>query len=166
MKNLLDGLDLMGDEDRKTSGQIIPSAINPARALNVDVLNSRLAQVEERKEVFNHLYQEALLTEKAGRGISFNWMMLLLAHYKLIEDKQDMQLQELLDQEARKQKIEELVKFEKIQGILKMVVERRRFRKTLQLFLGANSLPVDPNVTVTVSSARRLLTVNRKLGYY
>ncbi|PLW08520.1 hypothetical protein PCANC_24286 [Puccinia coronata f. sp. avenae] len=171
MKNLLDGSDLLGDEDRKTSGRVIPSAINPARALNVDVLNSRLAQVdwkkvEERKEVFNHLYQEALLTEKAGRGISFNRMMLLLAHYKLIEDEQAMQLQELLDRKARKQKIEELVKFEKIQGILKMVVERRRFRKTLKLFSGANPASANPDATVTLSSARRSSTVNRKLGYY
>jgi hypothetical protein len=31
------------------------------------------------------------LTEKPGRGISFNRMMLLVAHYTLIEDEQAMQ---------------------------------------------------------------------------
>lgn len=128
---------IIGDDENKTGGSrvVFTSHVNPAHVLDVGVLNSRLAKVDwnqlnERKELFNHLYQEALLTEKAGRGISFNRMMLLLAHYKLIEDEQAMQLHELLDRKATKEKIEELVKFEKIQGVLKMVVERRRFRKT------------------------------------
>jgi hypothetical protein len=47
-----------------------------------------------------------------------------------------------------------------------MVVERRRFRKTLKLFSGANPASANPDATVTLSSARRSSTVNRKLGYY
>lgn len=41
--------------------------------------------VARRKKRFNRLYQEALLTEEPGRGISFTSMLLLLAHYKLME---------------------------------------------------------------------------------
>ncbi|KAI9613884.1 hypothetical protein H4Q26_009734 [Puccinia striiformis f. sp. tritici PST-130] len=70
-----------------------------------------------------------------------------------------MQLQELLDRKAKRQKIEELVKFEKIQGILKMVVERRRFRKTLKAFQDSKSSSNSPHT-------RRSSTVKHQLGYY
>ncbi|KAH9459057.1 hypothetical protein Pst134EA_019208 [Puccinia striiformis f. sp. tritici] len=163
MKNLVDSMAVVGSET-KNGTWMITSDVNSAHVLNVNELNSRLAQVDwqkvsERKELFNHLYQEALLTEKAGRGISFNRMMLLLAHHKLIEDEQAMQLQELLDRKAKRQKIEELVKFEKIQGILKMVVERRRFRKTLKAFQDSKSSSNSPHT-------RRSSTVKHQLGYY
>ncbi|WAR58908.1 hypothetical protein PtB15_10B248 [Puccinia triticina] len=170
MRNLVDGAAGIGAE-AKRGAWTVASAVNPARSLDVDELNGRLAQadwakVAQRKELFNHLYQEALLTEKAGRGISFNRMMLLVAHYTLIEDEQAMQLHELLDRKATKQKIEELVKFEKIQGILKMVVERRRFRKTLRLF-ASPAYPPHPATGTISSPCRRSSSITKhKLGYY
>lgn len=44
--------------------------------------------VAKRQMLMNppQLYQEALMTERPGRGMSFTAMMLLLAHYKLIDD--------------------------------------------------------------------------------
>jgi len=159
---------IIGDDESKTGGSrvIITSQVNPSNVLDVGALNSRLAKVDwnqlnERKELFNHLYQEALLTEKAGRGISFNRMMLLLAHYKLIEDEQAMQLHELLDRKATKEKIEELVKFEKIQGVLKMVVERRRFRKTRRALRELSSTSASSTYPVSRST-----TTKYQVGYY
>ncbi|EFP81922.2 uncharacterized protein PGTG_08171 [Puccinia graminis f. sp. tritici CRL 75-36-700-3] len=168
MRNVVDRSTTVGGEDETKKGAwSVSSEVNPASVLNVDELNSRLATVDwkkiaRRKEMFNYLYQEALLTEKPGRGISFNRMMLLVAHYTLIEDEQAMQLHELLDRKAKKQKIEEMVKFEKIQGILKMVVERRKFRKTLRMFSASSN----PKPTTTISPTRSSSISKHKLGYY
>ena len=38
-----------------------------------------------RRRQFNRLYQEALLIEEPGKGISFANMLLMLAQYKLVE---------------------------------------------------------------------------------
>lgn len=152
MKNLLPG-PTNNEGEPKKGPLLIYSDVKPGRILDVDELNVKLRRADwqriaQRKDLLNRLYQEALLTEKAGRGISFNRMMLLLAHYTLIEDDQAMQLQELLDRKAQNQRVEELVRFEKIQGILKMVVERRRFKKTRRLF---SDLSKNPNPSILSS---------------
>ena len=57
-----------------------------------DILDSiDYDEVKRRKRVFNRLYQEALLTEEPGRGISFTNMLLMLAHYKLIDPAKSLQ---------------------------------------------------------------------------
>lgn len=55
-----------------------------ARALNaIDP-----AEVRERRRLYNHLYHEAIIeAEENPRGISFSSMLVLLAHYKLIDDE-------------------------------------------------------------------------------
>lgn len=58
--------------------------------LSLAKLNSTLNTVDQkainsRKTLLNRLYHEALLTEEAGKGVSFTNMLLLLAQYKLIE---------------------------------------------------------------------------------
>lgn len=45
-----------------------------------------LAEVKRRKHLYNRLYHEAMMDAEGGRGISFCNMLLLLAHYRLIED--------------------------------------------------------------------------------
>ena len=57
-----------------------------------DILDSiDYDEVKRRKRIFNRLYQEALLTEEPGRGISFTNMLLMLAHYKLIDPAKSLQ---------------------------------------------------------------------------
>jgi len=55
-----------------------------ARALNaIDP-----AEVRERKRLYNHLYHEAMIEAESNlRGISFSSMLVLLAHYKLVDDE-------------------------------------------------------------------------------
>lgn len=43
------------------------------------------AEVAQRKKQFNRLYQEALLSEEPGKGVSFTNMLLILAQYKLVD---------------------------------------------------------------------------------
>lgn len=52
------------------------------------VLNSLdFSQSRKRRELYNRLFQEALIIQEPGRGISFTNMLLLLAHYKIIDDE-------------------------------------------------------------------------------
>lgn len=51
------------------------------------VLNSLdFSQTRQRRDMYNRLFQEALVIQEPGRGITFNNMLLLLAHYKMIDD--------------------------------------------------------------------------------
>lgn len=58
--------------------------------INLKLLNnciSRLPveEIRERRRNFNILYREAM-TSAEGRGMSFTAMLLMLAHYKIIDD--------------------------------------------------------------------------------
>ena len=44
-----------------------------------------VAEIRERRHNFNVLYEEAMLSAE-DRGISFTAMLLMLAHYKFIDD--------------------------------------------------------------------------------
>ena len=43
--------------------------------------------VKKRKALYSRLYHEANVTHHSGKGMSFTEMLLLLAHYKLIVDR-------------------------------------------------------------------------------
>lgn len=45
------------------------------------------AAVKKQKALYSRLYHEANVTHHSGKGISFTEMLLLLAHYKLIVDR-------------------------------------------------------------------------------
>ena len=45
------------------------------------------ANIKRQKAVYSRLYHEANVTHHSGRGISFTDMLLLLAHHKLIVDR-------------------------------------------------------------------------------
>ena len=46
------------------------------------------AAIKRRKNLYNRLYHEARISHEPGKGISFTNMLLLLAHHKLIVDKE------------------------------------------------------------------------------
>lgn len=48
-------------------------------------------KVRSRRQTFARLYNEARISEGPGRGIGFTAMLLLLAHYKLIDDEEALQ---------------------------------------------------------------------------
>jgi hypothetical protein len=51
----------------------------------LDSLDS--SRTRQRRDLYNRLFQEALFVQEPGKGISFTNMLLLLAHYKLIDDE-------------------------------------------------------------------------------
>lgn len=59
--------------------------------LQQHISNIDYAKVRERRRTFARLYNEARISEEPGKGIGFTAMLLLLAHYKLIEDEEALQ---------------------------------------------------------------------------
>jgi hypothetical protein len=57
-------------------------------ALNATLSTIDNAVIRRRRKLFSRLYHEAIITYQHGKGISFTDMLLLLAHHKLIVDKE------------------------------------------------------------------------------
>lgn len=105
--------------------------------LNISRLNKQLASldyadIQRRKRRFEHIYYEAsILAERpsnaAKGGISFHDMLLLVAHYKLINDDEALCLEELVERREVQEKVEDRIQTEKVRGMLRLVWLRRRF---------------------------------------
>jgi hypothetical protein len=99
------------------------------------------SQVRKRRQVFARLYNEARISEEPGKGIGFTAMLMLLAHYKLIEDEEALQsvplsnvttrlmirLDDLLMRRAKKERVTDLVNFDRVRGFLRTIYWRRKF---------------------------------------
>ena len=46
------------------------------------------AKIRKRRAVYSRLYHEAMMSQEPGKGISFTNMLLMLAHHKLIDDRE------------------------------------------------------------------------------
>lgn len=46
------------------------------------------ASIRKRRSIYGKLYHEARITQEPGKGISFTGMLLMLAHHKLIDDRE------------------------------------------------------------------------------
>lgn len=55
--------------------------------LNVTLSGIDRAAIKRRKNLYNRLYHEARISHEPGKGISFTNMLFLLAHHKLIVDR-------------------------------------------------------------------------------
>lgn len=57
------------------------------RKLNAALNKIDYTEIRRRRNLYSRLYHEANITHEQGKGISFTNMLMLLAHHKLIEDK-------------------------------------------------------------------------------
>lgn len=55
--------------------------------LNKELDKIDYASIRRRRHLYSRLYHEATISHRTGKGISFTDMLLLLAHHKLIVDK-------------------------------------------------------------------------------
>jgi hypothetical protein len=68
--------------ERLDRGAATVDVVKLSRAINaID-----LTEVRRRKHLYNRLYHEAMIESERERGISFSNMLVLLAHYRLIDD--------------------------------------------------------------------------------
>ena len=104
--------------------------------IDLDMLNKRLAEmpVEEirrRRARMNTFYEEVIVSADPDRGVSFNALLMILAHYKVINDNKSLKLEEFLRRRARLQRVEEAVNRNVVVGFFDTLYWRRRFRKVI-----------------------------------
>ncbi|KAI0739665.1 Ion transport protein-domain-containing protein [Daedaleopsis nitida] len=94
-----------------------------------DVLLSSIdrAAIKRRKNLYNRLYHEARISHEPGKGISFTNMLLLLAHHKLIVDREALVLKDLVVRTETNKLVTDLVDFDRVQSLLLMILYRRRY---------------------------------------
>jgi len=74
----------------------LPHSQRAVDGIDLTLLSSALrtvdyASVARRRRLYDRLYHEALVSDEPGRGMSFANMLLLLAHYKLIDDDEALE---------------------------------------------------------------------------
>jgi len=71
--------------------------INEKPEVDIDKLNDRLAdlpimEIRRRRQRMNTFYEEVLVSSDPDRGIEFNALLMILAHYKVINDNKSLRL--------------------------------------------------------------------------
>ncbi|GAA6010255.1 hypothetical protein JCM11491_005413 [Sporobolomyces phaffii] len=103
------------------------------RKVDLDRLRSVVSSIEpseidKRKSDYNFLYHEAMLdAETSGKGISFSGMLRLLAHYRLIDDDNALQIDELIQRRAKLQQVHQRVRQDRLDSFFEMIIARRHF---------------------------------------
>lgn len=67
----------------------------PAPEVDIEKLNKRLAdlpvgEIRRRRQRMNIFYEEVLVSSDPDRGIAFNSLLMILAHYKVINDNKSL----------------------------------------------------------------------------
>ncbi|KAI7569184.1 calcium channel-like protein subunit Cch1 [Hortaea werneckii] len=108
-------------------------------SIEVDIgkLNRRLSempidQIRRRRARMNTFYEEVLVSSDPDRGISFNALLMILAHYKVINDNKSLKLEEFLRRRARLQRVEEAVNRNIVVGFFDTLYWARRFRRAME----------------------------------
>ncbi|ODQ55958.1 hypothetical protein SAICODRAFT_47407, partial [Saitoella complicata NRRL Y-17804] len=93
----------------------------PMDDYDADMMSERITalpieKIQRRRRIFNMLYAEALITAKPGKGIGFTAMLVMLAHYKVVNDEKSLSLEDYLKRRAKMQKVEEQMKKDIVRG--------------------------------------------------
>ncbi|KAJ7726287.1 Ion transport protein-domain-containing protein [Mycena maculata] len=110
------------------------------------------ASIRKRRAVYSRLYHEATLTHQHGRGMSFTDMLFLLAHHKLIVDREALVLKDLVVRTETNKLVTDLVNLDRVRSLLKTISHRRRFLRYQQQQL-MTSDPAIPSIIVDVMPA-------------
>ncbi|KAG9312662.1 Ion transport protein-domain-containing protein [Chiua virens] len=100
--------------------------------IHVRKLNKLLSKIDfsvirKRRAVYTRIYHEANVMYYRGNGISFTDMLMLLAHHKLVDDREALGLKELEVREETLKVVAGLVGLDKVRSQLRMISLRREF---------------------------------------
>ncbi|KAI9570096.1 Ion transport protein-domain-containing protein [Boletus coccyginus] len=121
---------------------------NRTGGVHVRKLNKLLNKIDfgvirKRRAVYMRIYHEAGVMYYRGKGISFTDMLVLLAHHKLINDREALGLKELEVREETLRLVAGLVGLDKVRSQLRMISLRREFlqeRDALAVARGMSTL--------------------------
>jgi len=127
-------------EDCSVSGRVSELPIEDRRTANdIDLvkLNARLAllpveEIRQRRTRLNVFYEEVMMSADTDRGIAFTSLLMILAHYKVINDNKSLRLEEFLRRRARLQRVEEAVRRTIVGSFFDTLYWSRRFRRATE----------------------------------
>ncbi|KAJ6602707.1 Ion transport protein-domain-containing protein [Mycena vulgaris] len=108
--------------------------------------------IRKRRAVYSRLYHEASISHQHGRGMSFTDMLFLLAHHKLIVDRDALILKDLVVRTETNKLVTDLVNLDRVRSLLKTISHRRRFLRYKQQQLMASESDI-PSIVVDVMPA-------------
>ncbi|CAK5278246.1 unnamed protein product [Mycena citricolor] len=88
--------------------------------------------IRKRRAIYSRIYHEASISHQQGRGMSFTDMLFLLAHHKLIVDRDALVLKDLVVRTETNKLVTDLVNLDRVRSLLKTISHRRRFLKYKQ----------------------------------
>lgn len=102
--------------------------------IDVRLLNDRLSvmpveEIQDRRRRLNIFYEEVMDSADPDRGIAFTTVLMILAHYKVINDNKSLRLEEFLRRRARLQRVDEDVRRRTVINFFDTLYWSRRFRK-------------------------------------
>ncbi|PSR81620.1 calcium-channel protein cch1 [Coniella lustricola] len=113
-------------------------ATNAYGGISIDRLNQRLDQIDvvtvrERRRKYNIFYEEVMVSADPDKGISFTTVLMILAHYNIINDSKSLRLEEFLRRRARLQRVEEEVRRRVVVGFFDTMYHSRKFKRHMAL---------------------------------
>jgi hypothetical protein len=102
--------------------------------IDINKLNRRLAElpvaeIQRRRARMKEFYEEVLVSADLDKGIAFNSLLMILAHYKVIDDSKALRLEEFLRRKARLVRVKEAVQRSTVMGFFDTVYWRLKFKK-------------------------------------
>ncbi|KAL9052768.1 MAG: hypothetical protein Q9162_005188 [Coniocarpon cinnabarinum] len=102
--------------------------------MDVTAMNRKLDQmpvdqIRARRQRMRVFYEEVMVSADSDRGINFTSLLMVLAHYKVINDNKSLRLEEFLRRRARIQRVEEAVRRDIVKGFFDTVYYRRKFKE-------------------------------------
>lgn len=100
--------------------------------VNLKKLNNILNRVDynsirKRRNTYSRLYHEARILSLRSGGLSFTDMLLLLAHHKLIDDREALVLRDLVVRQETNRLVADLVNLDRVRSLLRMISQRRKY---------------------------------------
>ncbi|KAI6001926.1 Ion transport protein-domain-containing protein [Pisolithus albus] len=98
---------------------------NKTGGVNLKKLNNILNR--KTRNTYSRLYHEARILSLRSGGLSFTDMLLLLAHHKLIDDREALVLQDLVVRQETNKLVADLVNLDRVRSLLRMISQRRKY---------------------------------------
>ncbi|KAM3497669.1 hypothetical protein MY10362_008987 [Beauveria mimosiformis] len=101
--------------------------------LNTRLMNLDIERIRTRRRVFNIFFEEVLVAADPDRGIAFSDVLLILAHYKIINDSKSLRLDEFLRRRARLQRVDEEIRRRIVLGFFDTLYWSRKFKQHMSM---------------------------------
>ncbi|CUS06927.1 unnamed protein product [Tuber aestivum] len=117
-----------------------------AEGMDLDTLSRRVAmipihKIRRQRHIYTLFYEECLVSADKEYGVSFTSVLLILAHYKIINDNKSLRLEEYLRRRYRLQRVEEQVQRNIVTNFFLTLYWSKRFKNRRSAQSGAPQVP-------------------------